>query len=191
MHMRRDSWCGIASLRRRRAWCHIGWRDGHVEACTLLKLDLMDQCFELAPLVVDGLDIIDVLLAQAAFQGLACRLVDARARLGVRSIRTLKRVPDGCLQSVHWPPYSSGVAPAHRQTGNDSVTADFFICKPRKPNWATINTGMRPMRDFPVSRPVIRPASGRTSRPKTAWLPDAATIIPILPSLDTGLLIIN
>lgn len=77
---------------------HLGRR--RLQTAAFLSLDLANLQFEPLPLSRRDLIIRHALLGEARLQGLARRLIDARAYLRVGSVGFLQRVPDRCFQSA-------------------------------------------------------------------------------------------
>ena len=76
-----------------------------VQFGAFLGLDLVNGRFQPVALGGDRLGIVDLLLAQARFQRIARRLVDARPNFGIGAFGTRQRVSDCRFQSAHIRPF--------------------------------------------------------------------------------------
>lgn len=70
----------------------------------LLLFDRVNGDFQPMPLLGDDGFVKDVLLAQAGFERISCRLVDPSARFRTCPVGALQRLLDGRFQSAHGNP---------------------------------------------------------------------------------------
>lgn len=74
------------------------------KSCPLLLFDRMNSDFQPVPLLGHDGFVLNVLLAQAGFERISCRLVDPRTGFRTCPVGALQRLLDGRFQSAHGNP---------------------------------------------------------------------------------------